>query len=118
MKRKLNIAEIEQKLYEIIKKNKVGIERRELWKISKIKSEDGTKALIRLLKKGSILQMEKYVNGKKVYILKAPSAILKILPLESIYDVPCLPCGDFNNCSELGSLNPTNCVKLNNWLES
>lgn len=117
MKRKASEEEIEKKLLEIIKKSKDGIDRRELWKVSRIKSENGTKFLMKFIKNGSVIQTERYVNGKKIRILKVATKTLKILPLEILNGIPCIPCPDFNNCSELGSLNPINCNKLIEWLE-
>lgn len=116
-KAKINKEKIKEKILEIIKKKKEGINRKELWRVAKIKSENGTKALIELIKEGEIVQIERYIDGKKIQLLKFQIRALKILPLDGVKDLPCLPCGDFNTCSEIGNLTPISCKKLEDWLE-
>jgi hypothetical protein len=117
VKKKISKEELKQKILETIRKRKEGIRRKDLWKTSKIKSEIGTKALLELIKNGKIIQTEEYIDGKKVQYLRLPMKKLKMIPIESVKDLPCIPCNDYGFCSEMGNLTPINCKKLDEWLE-
>jgi len=118
VKKKISKEELQQRIIETISKRKGRIKRKDLWKVLKISSEIGTKPLLDLIKNGKILQVEEYVNGKKVQYLKLPIKKMKIIPLEPLKDIPCLPCNEYGFCSEMGNLTPINCKKIDEWLEA
>jgi len=118
VKKKINKEELQHKIIETITKRKGRIKRKDLWKASKISSEIGTKALMELIKNGKLLQVEEYINGKKTLYLKLPSKELKIISLEPLKGIPCLPCNEYNFCSEMGNLTPITCKKMDEWLEA
>jgi MarR family. len=116
-KGKINENQIREKILEKIRKEK-SISQKELWKKLKLKSEIGTRILLKLIREGKIERNVKYVNGKKIYFLSLPTPKIKVIPLNGIEDTVCFSCPDINICSEEGELNPISCSKMSNWLES
>jgi hypothetical protein len=114
--KKVDEDKIREKILEKIRKEK-SISQKQLWKKLKLKSEIGTRILLKLIREGKIERETKYINGKKVYFLSLATPKIKILPLDEIFDIVCFTCPDINICGEDKNLDPTTCPKMNDWLE-
>jgi len=89
----------------------------DLWKyigqlgISKValSQEDIASILNTLIYDGKV---EKVFKGDMEYYLASES----LVDTTGLVQVPCGVCPVFKNCTERGTVNPTSCIYLNNWL--
>jgi hypothetical protein len=116
-RKKIDENKIREKILEKIRKEK-SISQKQLWKKLNLKSEIGTRILLKLIREGKIEREIKHINGKKVFFLSLATPKIKIVPLDEIFDIVCFTCPDINTCGEDKNLDPTSCTKMTNWLES
>lgn len=119
-----DLSPIDKKAFEIISSysQKGGIIQSELWKIIGVDSKEGSKIVLRLLRRGMITRKEINYNGRKTYILTiashAESRDINI-DIEDVIHIPCFTCEYlYIECGDSAKLNPTNCVKMSNYIKN
>lgn len=98
---------IEKKAYEIIssRSREGGITQTELWRHLGIDSKEGSKIVLRLLRRGLIVRRETESNGRKTYILTLPGHLLTredlhiLVNIDDIEEIPCFTCSMLSVCA-------------------
>ncbi len=117
-----NFAELEKKALELIK-SKGSILQSDLWKILNLDSRDGSRLVLKLVKKGMVERELVQVNGRKTYKLtiKERRIIQRMkglhISLESTLDVPCTTCKFLQQCGPGNFYSPATCTWMDDWLE-
>jgi|YelNatPaOPRAMG01_1025707.scaffolds.fasta_scaffold05211_5 predicted transcriptional regulator len=106
----------EQEILKVLKNSQEkGILQTDLWKEANINSKDGSRAILKLEKKGLIERKKELHEGKWTYRIMVKHKFTKV---NSIADVPCAFCDIENKC-ELepeAEISPIKCEKLTQWL--
>jgi DNA-binding MarR family transcriptional regulator len=106
----------EQEILKVLKNSQEkGILQADLWKEANINSKDGSRAILKLEKKGLIERKKELYEGKWTYRIIVKHKLAKV---NSIADVPCAFC-DFEDKCELepeAENSPIKCIKLTQWL--
>ncbi len=92
-----------------------GILQSELWKRAKADSREGSRAILRLEKKGLIERRKELHDGRWTYRVFARR---RYSTIDSIIDVPCAFCDLEGRCPQSWILNPNKCENLTKWLEA
>jgi len=115
---------LDRKAFEIISSysQKGGIVQSELWKILGVDSKEGSKIVLRLLRRGLISRREVNHNGRKTYILvvahQSEGAEIDI-SIDDVIQIPCFTCEYlYLECGDTSKLNPSSCVKMSNFVKS
>ena len=104
----------EQEILEIIRNNRDdGLLQSELWKMLEVDSREGSRAILRLEKKGLIIRKKELYQGRWTYRVTSK---LKFSSANSIIDVPCTFCDLESKCGQSAILSPMKCEKLSAWL--
>ena len=90
-----------------------GILQSELWKKIKADSREGSRAIIRLERKGLIARKKELNNGRWTYRVFSTRKLAKI---DSVATVPCTFCVDESRCGQSEILTPDTCTILTQWL--
>jgi len=107
---------MEQNVLEIIMNcGDAGILQSELWKKIDADSREGSRAILRLEKKGLVERRRELYDGRWTYRVFTKR---KLSTIGSIVDVPCAFCQDEARCGQSAVLSPTQCQKLTQWLIS
>jgi predicted transcriptional regulator len=93
----------------------MGILQSELWKKLTADSREGSRAILRLEKKGLIARKKELHDGRWTYRVFAKR---RYSTIDSIVDIPCAFCDLFGSCSQSWIMNPNKCEHLTKWLES
>lgn len=115
------LASYEDKAIELIKKNGGVIIQSDLWKKLKLDSREGSRLVMRLVKKGLVKREEITVNGRKTYKLYLTKSnnegnfSLKV-SLASILDIPCATCPVIDQCGLGYFYEPSSCVLMDSWV--
>jgi DNA-binding Lrp family transcriptional regulator len=105
----------EQEILELIRNSRdEGILQSELWKMVNADSREGSRAILRLEKKGLIVRRKELHQGRWTYRVISK---LKFSSANSILDVPCAFCDLESKCGRAGILSPAQCKRLTEWLE-
>lgn len=105
----------EQEILELIRNSRdEGILQSELWKMVNADSREGSRAILRLEKKGLIVRRKELHQGRWTYRVISK---LKFSSVDSILDVPCAFCELESKCGRAAILSPTRCERLSEWLE-
>ena len=118
-----NIGELENKALEIVKKSgKKGVLQSELWKMLGLDSREGSRLVLRLVKKGLLSRTQVMVNGRKTYRLfyreKKEVVPKVVISARSIIDIPCASCPYIDVCEIGGFYDPRQCPLLEAWIDS
>ena len=97
----------------IMKTGDDGILQSELWKKMKADSREGSRAILRLERKGLIERKRELNAGRWTYRVFARR---KYSSIDSIIDVPCSFCDIEPRCAQEGAENPAKCGKINQWI--
>ncbi len=112
--------ELEQRAIELLKQNRDGMLQTDLWKSLNITSREGSRLVLRLMRRGLVKREEVTVGNRKtykVYLVETAGAQLRILvDVSSIIDIPCTKCLYLNDCGHGGFYDPSNCALLEAWL--
>ncbi len=118
-----NINELENKALDLVKKSgKKGILQSELWKTLGLDSREGSRLVLRLVKKGLLSRTQVMVNGRKTYRLfyrERKEVVPKVvINAKSIIDIPCASCPYIDVCEIEGFYDPRQCPLLDAWIDS
>jgi DNA-binding Lrp family transcriptional regulator len=115
---------LDKKAFEIIMSHsqKGGIVQSELWKMLGVDSKEGSKIVLRLLRRGLIARKEINHNGRKTYVLMVAHHSEERgidISIDDVIQIPCFTCEYlYLECGDTSKLNPSNCVKLDNFIKS
>jgi DNA-binding Lrp family transcriptional regulator len=115
---------LDKKAFEIIMSHsqKGGIVQSELWKMLGVDSKEGSKIVLRLLRRGLIARKEINHNGRKTYVLMVAHHSEERgidISTDDVIQIPCFTCEYlYLECGDTSKLNPSNCVKLDNFIKS
>jgi hypothetical protein len=90
-----------------------GILQSALWREMKADSREGSRAILRLERKGLIERKRELHSGRWTYRVFARR---KYSSIDSIIDVPCSFCDIEARCSQEGAETPAKCEKINQWI--
>lgn len=117
------LVKLESLALELIRENSGSILQNELWKKLNLDSREGSRLVLRLLKKGLIRREEVMVNGRKTYRLfiveetgKRKNLVLKVR-LETVMKIPCFTCPILEECGHSELSSPQTCQLLDSWLQ-
>ena len=116
---------LEKKAFDIIssKTREGGVTQVELWKLLGIDSKEGSKIVLRLLRRGLVVRKEIDYNGKKAYVLTLPGHLISQedlsleVNIDSVADLPCFKCPYLNTCALSSENLWGRCDKLRAYLE-
>ncbi|MGC9112305.1 helix-turn-helix transcriptional regulator [Acidilobus sp.] len=114
-------GDLEERAIDILRQYKDGIFQSELWKTLGISSREGSRLVLRLIRRGVVRREEVTVNGRRTYKLYAvkagaPTFSIKV-DVSSILDIPCAACPRLNECGAGGYYDPSTCPLLEAWLK-
>ena len=105
----------EQKILEAIRNTRdEGIFQSELWKVINADSREGSRAILRLEKKGLIERIKELHEGRWTYRLIAKH---KFSSADSILDIPCTFCDLDQKCGSSAVKIPHLCDILEQWIK-
>ena len=105
----------EQDMLQVVNNiGETGILQSELWKRLNADSREGSRAVLRLEKKGLIERKRELHGGRWTFRVLSKRKFSRI---DSIADVPCAFCEDEPKCGQSAVVTPSKCVKLTQWLE-
>ncbi|MEM4043678.1 MAG: hypothetical protein QW366_01420 [Sulfolobales archaeon] len=115
---------IERKAFDIIssRSSSGGVTQTELWSLLGIDSKEGSRIVLRLLRRGLIMRKEAELNGRKAYILLLPGHIIfrEDLPekvnMDSMREIPCFTCNIIFQCMNSADENWSRCDKLSRYI--
>lgn len=90
-----------------------GILQSEIWKMVNADSREGSRAILRLEKKGLINRKKELHQGRWTYRVVSK---LQFSTVDSIIDIPCAFCDLESKCGRSAILSPTKCDHLTVWL--
>jgi len=93
----------------------MGILQSELWKKLTADSREGSRAILRLEKKGLIARKKELHDGRWTYRVFAKR---RYSTIDSIVDIPCAFCDLVGNCPQSWITDPSKCEHLTKWLQS
>lgn len=92
-----------------------GILQSELWKRMRADSREGSRAILRLEKKGLVERRKELHDGRWTYRVFSRR---KYSTIDSVVDIPCPFCEDMDRCGQTPVLFPGNCQKMERFLIS
>lgn len=117
------LSPVDRKALEIIHKSgaKGGILQSELWKILNVDSKEGSKMILRLIRRGLITRKEIVYNGRKTYMVspaRHDDEVAISVEIDSVMGIPCFTCEYlFSECGGSAKLNPASCSKMSGFLK-
>ena len=90
-----------------------GILQSALWREMKADSREGSRAILRLERKGLIERKRELHTGRWTYRVFARR---KYSSIDSIIDVPCSFCEIETRCAQEGAETPARCERINQWI--
>ena len=93
----------------------LGILQSELWKKLTADSREGSRAILRLERKGLIARKKELHEGRWTYRVFAKR---RYSTIDSIVDIPCAFCDLTRACSQGWLMNPNKCENLTRWLQT
>jgi len=114
-------SDILERAYEIIKNSDDGVLQSELWKMLGLDSREGSRLVMKLVKRGLVTREQVLVNGRRTYKLRAVQVseekIAVKINIGSILDIPCTTCPHIGECARNSFRDPATCPELDAWLE-
>jgi DNA-binding Lrp family transcriptional regulator len=115
-----NLSKLEKEALELIRKEK-GILQSTLWKRLGLDSREGSRLVLRLVKKGLVRREQVSVNGRRTYKLfpvEGRSETSRLLiDLTHALKIPCTTCPYFQYCGSYEQFDPQTCPILDRWLD-
>lgn len=116
------LAKLEAQALELIRENNGSIFQNELWKRLNLDSREGSRLVLRLLRKGLIQREEVMVNGRKTYRLfiveeNRRKAFTVKVKLARVVGIPCFTCTQLEECGYSELSDPRSCHLLDSWLQ-
>ena len=90
-----------------------GILQSALWRQMKADSREGSRAILRLERKGLIQRKRELHSGRWTYRVFAKRKYSRI---DSIIDIPCSFCDLEARCGQAAMANPANCERMTQWI--
>jgi len=114
------ISELEKKALEIIETKEGGVLQSDLWKMLGLDSREGSRLVLRLVKKGLVKREQVSVNGRRTYKLTpakmAAEPVTVKINIASILDIPCTTCPQISECGPKNFYDPATCPLLEAWI--
>ncbi len=115
---------LEKKAFDIIssKTREGGVTQVELWKLLGIDSKEGSKIILRLLRRGLVVRKEIEYNGKKAYILTLPGHLISKedlsleVNIDSVINIPCFKCPMLSICAVSTDNLWNKCDRIRNYI--
>jgi len=113
-------SELEKKALDLIANSENGVLQSDLWKRLGLDSREGSRLVLKLVKKGLVKREQVTVNGRRTYRLtiakvsKEPVSVK--IDISTILDIPCTTCPYINECGPRNFRDPTICPLLDRWL--
>lgn len=98
----------------VIEAGDLGILQSELWRKLTVDSREGSRAILRLEKKGLIARKKELHEGRWTYRVFAKR---RYQTIDSIIDIPCAWCDIIGNCPQEWIENPNKCEYFTRWLQ-
>ncbi len=117
-----DLAPEELQAYNIIKEesSRGGILQPDLWKRLKIDSKQGSRIVLKLIKRGLVKRVLVEYNGRRVYKLVTTTRPLLIeklnINLELVSEIPCFLCREIDKCSIGNYFSPATCPRLTAYI--
>lgn len=112
--------ELEKKALELLRQSKDGMLQSDLWKSLKISSREGSRLVLRLMRKGLVRREEVTLGGRRTYRLYSVETGAAKFTVQvgtaSILDIPCSTCPHLLDCGAGGFYDPSTCTLLELWL--
>lgn len=113
-------SDLEDKVLELLRQSKDGMLQSELWRTLGISSREGSRLVLRLMRRGVVRREEVTVNGKRTYKLYAVTVGAARFSVKvdvgGILDIPCATCLHLSECGAGGFYDPSTCPLLEAWL--
>ncbi|MGC9071936.1 MAG: helix-turn-helix transcriptional regulator [Acidilobus sp.] len=113
--------ELEKRALELLRHSKDGMLQSDLWKSLKISSREGSRLVLRLMRKGLVRREEVTVGGRRTYRLYSievgATKFSVLVGVGSIMDIPCATCPHLLECGAGGFYDPSSCGLLEIWLK-
>lgn len=116
------VGDLEKAALDLIKQRNGSILQSDLWKELGLDSREGSRLVIRLVKKGLVRRETVSINGRKTYRLfvveqTARTAPSVVVDLKTVMDIPCTTCPYISQCGPGNFYDPATCAWLDSWLE-
>ncbi len=118
------LSPIDKKAFEIISSHseRGGILQSDLWRVLGVDSKEGSKIVLRLLRRGMITRKEVNHSGRKTYLLMVAHQVEEKeidVDIGDVIEVPCFTCEYlYLECGDSSKLNTISCIKMNNFVKS
>ncbi|GAY26491.1 hypothetical protein ATG_16950 [Desulfurococcaceae archaeon AG1] len=118
------LSPIDRKAFEIISSysERGGILQSDLWRILGVDSKEGSKVVLRLLRRGMITRKEVNHGGRKTYLLTVSHQTEEReidVDIDGVMMIPCFTCEYlYLECGDSSKLNPASCIKMNNFVKN
>ena len=113
------LSELEKRALDLIRSEK-GILQSILWKRLGLDSREGSRLVLRLVRKGLVKREQVSIDGRRTYKLYPVEARGKdqglLVSLDLVLDIPCMTCPHFRECGNHEFYTPANCSRLEEWL--
>ena len=114
------ISELEKKALEIIENSEGGVLQSDLWKMLGLDSREGSRLVLRLVKKGLVKREQVSVRGRRTYKLTPAKTVAEPvtvkIDISNILDIPCTTCPHINECGPRNFYDPATCPLLEAWI--
>lgn len=114
------ISELEKKALELIENSEGGVLQSDLWKMLGLDSREGSRLVLRLVKKGLVKREQVSVKGRRTYKLTLAKTVAEPVTIKidisSILDIPCTTCPYINECGPKNFHDPATCPFLEAWI--
>ncbi len=115
------VSEMEKKALDLISGSENGVLQSDLWKMLGLDSREGSRLVLRLVKKGLVKREQVTVKGRRTYRLTiaktAKEPVSVKIDISSILDIPCTTCPFINECGPRNFHDPRVCPMLDRWLQ-
>ena len=115
-----SLSEMEKKALDLIR-SEPGILQSTLWRRLNLDSREGSRLVLRLVRKGLVRREQVSINGRRTYKLYPiegrPSGQRLLVDIGIALGVPCTTCPHFKECGSHEFYDPTTCPILDEWLE-
>ncbi|MEM2093743.1 MAG: Lrp/AsnC family transcriptional regulator [Candidatus Bathyarchaeia archaeon] len=107
--------DLESKALQLLaSKSAEGILQCNLWRDLKTSSREGSRLLLRLENKSLIQRERELFHGRWTYRVRIKR---KTVEVDSLLDVPCIRCLEFEKCGGNSNVSPATCRELSKWLQ-
>ncbi len=115
-----SLSKLEKEALELIRKEK-GILQSSLWRRLGLDSREGSRLVLRLVRKGLVRREQATVNGRRTYKLfpieSKPHGTSLFVDMRFALSIPCTTCPYFHKCESEEPYDPIKCPILDRWLD-